>query len=297
MSLFKLIKQALDALYAEAARQYSSTSALDSAVRDHLESLSLSYGQLTEADGDPIDYSDPAARIAYLYCYVGAHADHVRHALQSSRRNLGRDLFRRSRLRVSSIGSGPGTDVFGIVKYLHENPTEPVTTMQARLFDRESAWNHSRKALKLAYRTQPGMPAGDRLEVQTKTTSLDVRNNRAWRQQQKPHRADLITLSYFVSEAYSQNQELAARWLKKLFRRIQSGAYVLYVDIASQPISDYFDGIWREIGLDLLFGFSDTCQIAYTEQTSDLAPYNSKFHPRRPKLRSDLCVQLLTKSA
>lgn len=296
MYLFKLVKQALDVLYADATSEYDSSGSLESTVRDHLQLLSSSYGQLTAAGGDPIDYNDIAARIGYLFCYVAAHADHVRHALQLLRNERNCDLFDQSALRVTSIGSGPGTDVLGILKYLHESPTEPVTDIEARLFDRESAWKDARKALKRAYANHPAVANGDRLRLKTKTRSLDIHNGRPWTNQGNPHDADLITLSYFVSEAYSQNKETAARWLEELFSRVRSGTYILYVDNASQPITNYFDAIWQQFDLDLLCRYSGECQIADSEQKSELVTYNSRFAPRQPKLKSDLCMRLLTKS-
>lgn len=298
MSLFKLIKLAIDALYAEAKGQDKSFPAhvLHHEVRQHLTSFSSNYSQLTEGNVDPIDYSSPTARIAYLYCYVGAHADYLYQALQEVREKLDGNLFHRSCLRVSCIGSGPGTDVFGVLKYLHENPEEPVAKVQARLFDRQPDWRDTRKALKLAYEKHPDLAGDSRLEVKTKTEFLDVWERETMKRARKACRGDLTILSYVVSEAYSQNHEAAARQLKKLLRRVRSNAYVLYVDNASSPLTKYFDDICRETGLNRLFGYSGDLTIAYSEEKSDLAPYDSRFD-WSPKLKSNLCVRLLTKSA
>ena len=296
MYLFKLVKQALDVLYEKAKSEYGSSATVNSAVCDHLVSFTSNYRQLTDAENDPIDYDHIAARIAYLFCYVAAHADHVRDALQSLRRERDSSVFDRSHLHISSIGSGPGTDILGVLKYLHQNPAEPVTAIHAQLFDREPAWKDARKALKRAYRTHAEVPDGDRLRITTKTTSLNVHNRRRWRAQGCPHLAELVTLSYFVSEAYSQNQESAARWLKKLFRRLQPDTYVLYVDNDSKPLTDYFDILSEEAALEPLYGYSGELRIADSEQRSELAPYDSSFADRSPKLRSHLCVRFLTKS-
>ena len=295
MYLFKIVKGALDALYAKAEKRKKSSDYLDAEVRSRLNQLTSRYGQLAARSGNPIDYSDTATRIAYLYCYVAAHADFLRDALESLRMELDRNLFTQSVLRVSGIGSGPGTDVLGVLKYLHKNP-EPVTAIRGRLYDRQSAWKDVRKALKSAYADHAVEASGDRLGLKTTTRSLDVRNSERWKTQGKPHHADLITLSYFVSEAYSQDEEAAARWLKKLFRRVRSDTYILYVDNASEPITNYFDSIWPKFGLERLYEYSGECLIESSEQKSELAPYDSRFS-RWPKLRSDLCMQLLTKRA
>ena len=295
MYLFKLVKQAIDVLYAQAEQGYESPAALNAAVLGRLSSLSSSYGRLTETGRDPIDYDEVEARIAYLFCYVAAHADHVCNALHSCRHKLNEDLFHRSVLRVSSIGSGPGTDLLGILKCLHKNPKALVTEVKGRLFDRESAWGDARKALNLAYANHPDVADNPRVDLVTKTRALDVHNSRPWRTQGRPHRADLITLSYFVSEAYSQNRETAERWIRKLLCRVQAGAYLLYVDNASQPITDFFDAIWQQADFCPLYQDFGECRIANDEQKSELGRYSSCFAPRQPKLKSDLCIRLLAK--
>lgn len=79
MTLFELVRAALDQLYVEAVEEYNGLA--DTNIKDRLNYLSTSYKGLTEDHREPIDYKDPATRFAYVYRYVAAHGDYVRQGL------------------------------------------------------------------------------------------------------------------------------------------------------------------------------------------------------------------------
>ena len=69
MTLFELVKLALDELYAEGSAMYGS--ALDAEIKQRMAYLSTCYGSLNNMSRTPIDYKDPATRFAYvvqIYC-------------------------------------------------------------------------------------------------------------------------------------------------------------------------------------------------------------------------------------
>jgi hypothetical protein len=130
MTIFELVKIALDELYAQGLRQHGVK--LDAAIREQIEYLSRSYGYLRDANRKPVDYRDPATRFAYVYMYVAAHGDYLVQVLEKVRSTRGGHIFDVENIRVSCVGGGPGSDIVGLLKYLDENghrePVKRVTT-------------------------------------------------------------------------------------------------------------------------------------------------------------------------
>ena len=92
MTLFELVKIALDELYEEGIAFYGES--LDDMIRKQLDYLSKSYNGLNSLDRMPVDYKDPATRFAYVYKYVAAHGDYLVQILDDLRDNLGGQIFK-----------------------------------------------------------------------------------------------------------------------------------------------------------------------------------------------------------
>ena len=108
MTIFELVKIALDELYEEGQKQYESS--LDKKIKERMGYLTESYGQLTDPNREPVNYKDPATRFAYVYKYVAAHGDYLVQVMQRLRARQG-NIFEAERVRVSCVGGGPGSDI------------------------------------------------------------------------------------------------------------------------------------------------------------------------------------------
>ena len=139
MTIFELVKLALDELYAEAKQTYRSE--VDGEIRNRIDYLCTSYGSLTVTGRRPVDYKDPATRFAYVFKYVAAHGDYLVQGLNMLRSELGGPIFPGENARVSCIGGGPGSDIIGVLKYLDEQKkSEKVDKITCYLLDKEQAW-------------------------------------------------------------------------------------------------------------------------------------------------------------
>jgi hypothetical protein len=114
MTIFELVKLALDELYAEAQQSYGGK--VDEAIRNRIAYLSASYGSLATAGRQPVDYKDPATRFAYVFKYVAAHGDYLVQGLKTLRAKLGGNIFSGENARVTCVGGGPGSDIIGVLK-------------------------------------------------------------------------------------------------------------------------------------------------------------------------------------
>src|SRR5215471_8319274 len=139
MTVFELVKLALDKLYGEAEEEYAA--AADAEIKTRMTYLTGSYNQLDKATRQPVNYKDPATRFAYVYKYVAAHADYLVQVMELLRAELRCSLFSSEEARISCIGGGPGSDIIAALKYLDGyKDTEPVERVTCYLVDGEQAW-------------------------------------------------------------------------------------------------------------------------------------------------------------
>lgn len=286
MTLFQLVKIALDTLYEEAQHEYGSTT--DDEIISRFKYLTDSYGDLTNEDRKPVDYKDPATRFAYVYKYVAAHGDYVVQLLKNVRQELGK-VFNSKTVRVSCIGGGPGSDILAVLKYLTDyGNKEPVEKIVFYLLDKEQAWADTWTELddKLEL---------DELLVSSHFQPLDVTDPGSWSSQKKFLDADLFTLSYFVSEVYALDEGVVADFWATVFNKAKSGALFIYDDNGSDIFNNYFDKQWKKAGLELLDSASNTFLTpSFSEQASELDFYTKKFGAF-PKLKSKLSYRILRK--
>lgn len=288
MTIFQLVKIALDALYAEAEHSFGA----DAAVRisEQIKYLSKSYGELNQSKREPVNYKNPATRFAYVYKYVASHGDYVLQVLQALRKALGKPIFQPGSLRVTCVGGGPGSDIIGLLKYLDEcNDTEKVKKVTCYLLDREQAWADTWTELDDSLSVD--------LLLHANFQPLDVTSPESWAHQKKFLQADLFTMSYFVSEVMTLDQEgtVTSFW-QTLFREAKPGALFLYDDNGHDAFNSYFDGQWKSAGLEcILNSTNQDIWPSYNEQKTDLGEYLGMFG-QSPKLKTSLTYRVLRKT-
>ena len=288
MTLFELVKIALDELYAEANREYGDDT--DKCILKRMQYLSSSYSQLNNQDREPVNYSDPATRFAYVYKYVAAHGDYVVQLLQKLRSKLDEPIFQRASARVSCIGGGPGSDIIAVLKYLDECvQEEPVEKLTCYLLDKEQAWADTWTELDDSLKVA--------ISLNANFQPLDVTNPASWKSQQKFLQADIFTLIYFVSEVRSLDKKgIVSDFFTTILSEAKSGSMFLYIDNGHDDFNQYFDAQWEAAGLKLLGGGNnERWYPRMSEQASELAEYKNKFG-YDPKIQAWLSYRLLRKT-
>ncbi len=286
MTIFELVKKTLEELYEEGLQEYGTK--LDETIKKRMSYLSQKYADLTNKTRTPIDYRDPATRFAYVFKYVASHGDYLVQTLQAARSALGEDLFKSKTLRLSCIGGGPGSDVVGVLKYLSTYQSEPPETLTCYLLDGEQAWADTW--------TEVGESLESDCAVNVNFQKLDVKDPNSWSAQKKFLKADIFTLSYFVSEVVSMDTGVITDFWKKMFDEAKSGALFVDVDNGSESFNDYFDLQWVNRGDVERIVAEDNSQTTprSSEQTSDLGVFRTKF-AQSPKLKSRISYRVLRK--
>ena len=287
MTIFELVKLALDELYEEGIQEYAGK--LDATIKTRMTYLTGSYETLLSGNRKPIDYRDPATRFAYAFKYVAAHGDYLVQALEATRHEIGKYIFEEDTLRLSCIGGGPGSDVIGVLKYLAEHSDEPTRKLTCYLLDGEQAWADTW--------TEIGASLASNLAVNVNFQKLDVTDPKSWSAQKKFLKADLFTLSYFVSEVQSLDTGVIAAFWKTIFDGAKSGAIFVYVDNGHDVFNEYFDAQWNNRGdIKCILTNNNLWKTPrYTEQASEIGEYRIKFG-HSPKLKSLLSFRVLRKS-
>jgi hypothetical protein len=206
----------------------------DNRLTARLESLAASYGDLRNAQRELIDYSDPITHAAYIYTYAQCRADFIYRTLKAAAVETGQPLFTKGKLRVCSLGGGPGSELVGLLRYLEEEENgESVTSIEYHLYDKEKSWRDTASALVDALETD--------IAVSLKFHKLDVTNS-------KKATAcslsgfDLTILSYFISEVAElpeKNEVIAS--LNSLLGSMDSGSRVLYCDNDASTFYYFFN--------------------------------------------------------
>ncbi len=288
MTIFELVKLALDELYAEGTKEYGDK--LDETIMQKMANLTTSYNQLGDNGGASIDYRDSATRFAYVFKYTASHGDYVVQMLEAARRAHKRNLFDADSVRLSCVGGGPGSDVIGVLQYLSKYSSEPPKKMTCYLLDKQQAWADTW--------TEIGEKIEGSVQSSVHFQPLDVTNPTSWTVQRKFLQADLFTLSYFVSEVYRFREGLVADFWKTLFDKAKPGALFLYVDNGADMFNQYFDSLWKDrkdIKADVSINNTTLIPQA-SEQASKLRTYLTKFG-QSPKLKSQVSYRILRKLA
>jgi hypothetical protein len=276
VKVFQLIKKVLDEIYATIP---GTEQEKDAAINVELSRLSGLYGNLLR-NTQPIDYSDPVTRFAYIYRYVTCHANLVFRRIETNN-TLG-GLFDQESVQIASIGGGPGSDLLGVLKYCEEAGVKP--RLKFLLSDREQVWGESWEDI-------DNNIDGD-FQLRTVYQQLDVTDPATWAFRLKYlHQTDLFTFTYFFSELYNVRQQ-AAPYFETLFAGARPGAHFLYIDNADDRFNE-FDRLADKHGLEYVAGGDVDTRMPLEEQTYDLGIYSQKF--RSPKLKAFIAYRIMRK--
>ena len=280
MTLTQLVRTVLDDAYESI--EAASAAEKDKLIKAEIEGLTESYERLTDPSRPDIDYSRPEVRFAYIYKYTVAHADYIKQIIEKC--DTLKQALQQEQVRVSCVGGGPGSDLLGILKFML---MEKTTTefLSCKIVDRESAWADSWDGVSIKI-TAP-------FRVDTSFFPIDATDSATWRHQKKFMQSDLFTMSYFVSELWTQWRK-SEQFFLDLISSMHSDALVLYVDNGDSRFTDVFDAVAGGSGLTVIKSGAKELAFGSEEEKRDLGPYLAKFG--WPKRKSKVAFRILKKS-
>jgi hypothetical protein len=275
MNCFQLIKEILDEAYGEI--KFSGTKK-DALIEKRLASLSAEYKKLLS--GAEIDYNDPITRFAYTFRYVTCHANIV-FSLIEGNNELGK-CFDQTKLSVSCIGGGPGSELLGILKFM-ENYEKKAKVM-CHLLDKEKLWNETW--------SEVGMQISSEFNLFTNFMQLDILDKNSWNSHKKYLSADIFTLVYFMSEVHKFKKE-ATVFFEHFFTNVKPGAFVLFVDNRDSCFYNWFDELAVLYGFKIIETEETRFGLPGEEEKRDLGEFYSKFGS--PKLSANIAYRIIRK--
>lgn len=278
MNCFQIIKTVLDEIYAEIPG--TTDNDRDESIKEGFTYLSNRYYHLLYNPG-PVDYGQPAIRFAYIYKYVTSHANFVYQRISLSPQLT--TLFEQERVVVSCVGGGPGSDYLGILKYIMASPLKP--SLMCYLFDREEKWSEAWSDVDS--KVEKGLATSTIFQRFDVTDPEDVGAHKKFIRQ-----SDLFTLTYFMSEVYSQ-QVQSEPFFSKLMQEAKPGAMFMYLDNDNENFYGWFDSLANGNGLIVLQQGSLSLKLPFDEEKNDLEPYLAKFGS--PKLSGKVAYRLCIK--
>lgn len=280
MKCFQVVQGVLGATYAAIPGPDDTR---DSRIRAAIDDMSKQYRNSLVTSGGP-DFSDPATRFGYVHTYVPAHAHWIFELIGWSQD--AQALFDRPKLRVTCLGGGPGSDLIGLLKYMDESGKSPRIFCEIvdGCIDWKITWGDLAFSLDWSN------------ALHTDYVIHNLADSVTWTAPSAVDKADLVTLSFFVSEIYHIRQ-FAGPYLDKVLRSLKPGALVLMNDNNAPTFYQWFDMIANRAGLETLLADKGQRKIYDRgEQRRDLGDYETKFG-RSAKLQGDLCWRVLRKPA
>lgn len=280
MNLMQLIKLVLDDAYVTI--DAADDTKKDALIKKELTNLSAEYGNLASKASAPINYSDAVKRFAYIYKYTVAHADYIMQLIRGTKAL--RELLSKKSIEVACLGGGPGSDLLGLLKYLIQTGAKDLS-LKCYIFDKERAWGDSwsdvASSLNPPFQLYPVFQ------------QMDVTDPKTWVSYQKFLRADLFTLSYFLSEVWKIKED-AEPFFEHCLSQMKSGSMILFVDNNDSRFRDWFDGMAKKHRLVEVKSAEGELCFSNDEEKNDLGVYFGKFW--WPKRKSDAAWRIMKKA-
>ncbi len=260
MKCFDVVQAVLDATYEEVP---DSGKGRDHLISNAIKQTSKQYGEKLMSEGGP-NFSKPEVRFGYVFSYVPAHA-HWLYALICDSDET-RKVLKKEKVRISCLGGGPGSDIVGVLKYL--DVKNPDCKLFAELVDGCVAWKATWGDL--AYELDLDG------SLHTDYVIHDVGDTDSWGYPTKIGKADIVTLSFFVSEIY--HLDTAAVYLSQMLSQLKPGALVLVNDNKTPDVWNLIDHIAENLGLETIHSWAGQNKIWDSgEELKTLQEYTNKF--------------------
>jgi len=261
MKCFDVVQKVLDATYAEIPGDEDDK---DAAISKALRDMSSQYQSKLLVSGGP-DFSDPVTRFAYVFLYVPANAHWLNELIEWS--PDAKALFENSKVRITCLGGGPGSDLVGALKYIDGLDKKPAIFCEIvdGCIDWKRTWSD------LAFSLDWPSP------LHTDYIIHDVGDEQTWESPCSFAKADIFTVSFFASEIYHLGED-AKQYLLWAFKEAKPNALVLMNDNNASKFYDWFDQIADEASLEEILSNRGNRKIYDTsERASAVGSYAEKF--------------------
>ena len=227
---FEIVKQVVEQGIADYAAAYSiGRDEVLTKMKSHID-----HTQKQHYKSDPeISYDDPLCRLGYLHRHAGINATLFERVLKEDQalQTTITDAETRGRLRVCSLGGGPGTELLGLVKYLLRQKVKAPQRIDFTVLDNVYYWAETWEQLAEAAEGVLEAELGsDRPTVSQGFLSFDVFDPSSYDGlPSKFKNVDIVVCNYLFSEN-KDNLDDAKRAIPRLSRLVSDGCAFVVID-------------------------------------------------------------------
>ena len=243
-------------------------------VRYYLDANTYAY----YSDDPQLQYNDPLCRIAYLYAYVGAHANLVDNALLyfDPLSSIVRKKIRSGGvLEVCSLGGGPGSELLGFVKFIDRicDPEDRIDlrfTLIDKVQEWDESWNALVNGLEENFTEDYGSSRRDwPIVVHRSFLSQDLLQIRSFRQYTtRFEEVDIFVLNHTVSELMANMADFS-KVFELLVDQARDGTLFLVIDRNQVEVVNAVNNILQHIELE------EVGDLYYQRSTMDMEEQKS----------------------
>jgi hypothetical protein len=269
MKCFDVVQLVLDETYDEVP---GAETARDASIKKALAAMAAQYANLKTSGGP--DFDDPATRFGYVFQHVPAHAHWIYDLIHKCPKALA--VLKSGKARITCIGGGPGSEIVGVLKVLDE--IDEKCSLFCELIDGCEAWKATWSDLAFLLELDDSL--------HTDYVIHDVSDKDTWSSPSRINKADIIILSFFVSEVY--HLRTSVEYLTKMLSAAKRGAILLVLDNRTKDFYDLVDAIAAKASFKKLNGGEERWKIYDSgEEMSKLKKYTAKFD-RASKLTGEV---------
>lgn len=242
-------------------------------IKEHIDHTAKEH-----ETGEPdIEYHDPLCRLGYLYRHAAANATLFQRVLTESRR-LGKRLCaaEHQKLRICSVGGGPGTELLGLAKYFlwtgRDSPRKITFDVLDSVLEWAETWMQLSDAVESHLRDSFKKNGKEPPTIAANFLPFDVLDYESYKSYAYQFRqTDIVIFNYLFSENKSRLSDAQAA-VQHLAKVVADGCIFVVIDRLERS-GDFSDGVIRlfteagfsEPKLHQLAGVLDS-----DEQTSDM---------------------------
>lgn len=281
MGLFRRVSPILTQLDQQGRNQRGE--AWDKQVAQAIVDFGTSYGggNLLQPNRKLIDYSDLATQTGYVFMYAAGHADLLKQVME----RCGQSLLAKDEITITSLGGGPGSDLFAVTEFLRDLPPDNrPQKIHYRVLDKQPNWHGILQAV-------AALQVGT-VEIDLTFQPVDVTIPAQW-QGVSCASDDLLIMNFFISEVCRLRESISVReCIEHLLASLTTGAFVVFNDSAAYTFYTYFDARLQRVG-----GFE---RLLVENERLDATPdFDDAFRDamsrfgRTPKLASQAAYRVL----
>lgn len=190
----------------------------------------------------------------------------------------------KKKIKLTSFGGGPGSDMLGLMKFLEKKEFTQIEFIHNSC-DKDDDWSFCWSSVL----EQSSSDCKAFSKISASFHKVDVTEPQKKQRIYQFLQSDIFSLLYFTSEIISKKEE-AREYFSYIFNNIAAGSIVVFIDNKMNDVIEYFKSFLSD-KYEILLENHEDMRLSINEEKSALKEYKDKLN-RLPKLTANVhyCV-------